>query len=173
MTAASVLALFRARRWTLAAAESLTGGLLLARLTAVPGASDVVRGGLVVYATDLKHTLAGVQSELLERVGPVDAAVAHELARGVRARCTADVGIALTGVAGPGTQHGHPVGTVYVACCSPIEESIATLPVIPGASRTSIRDRAVTAALDLLRAAAESRSPTADTASPGAVGGSE
>lgn len=99
---------------TLATAESLTAGLCAASLASVPGASNVLRGGLVVYATDLKHSLADVNAELLSQQGPIDPDVAELLASGAAQRCTADVGIGLTGVAGPDPQDGHPVGEVYV-----------------------------------------------------------
>ena len=107
------------RGLTVATAESLTGGLLAACLTEVPGSSAVVRGGLVVYATDLKSTLAGVDPQLLAERGPVDPDVAAALAAGARARCGADIGVGLTGVAGPDPQDGVPVGTWYVAISGP------------------------------------------------------
>lgn len=99
---------------TLATAESLTGGLITATVASVPGASLVLRGGLVVYGTDLKHTLAGVSTELLSRHGPVHPDVAGELARGAALRCGADLGIGVTGVAGPESSDGHPVGEVWI-----------------------------------------------------------
>src|SRR5690348_8426115 len=99
---------------TVAVAESLTGGLLAATIVAVPGASFAFRGGLVVYATDLKASLAGVPLDLLEIRGPVDPDVAIWLAQGARERCRADWGLATTGVAGPEPQHGVAVGTVYL-----------------------------------------------------------
>src|SRR5690606_14060449 len=98
------------RQQTLAVAESLTGGLLAAALVDVPGASAVFRGGLVVYATDLKSSLTGVSPTLLAERGPVDPAVAGAMAEGVRDRCAADWGVATTGVAGPTPQGGVPVG---------------------------------------------------------------
>lgn len=104
---------------TVACAESLTGGLLSATLTEIPGSSRVLRGGIVCYATDLKASLVGVDAELLHRVGAVDAAVAEELAAGVRRRCGADIGLGLTGVAGPDWQDGHPPGTVFIALSTP------------------------------------------------------
>ncbi len=104
---------------TLAVAESLTGGLLAATIVDVPGASAVFRGGLVVYATDLKATLAGVDPVLLAERGPVDPDVAMELAEGVRVRCGADWGLATTGVAGPTRQNGIAVGTVYLGLARP------------------------------------------------------
>jgi nicotinamide-nucleotide amidase len=135
---------------TLAAAESLTGGLLAATLVDVPGASRVFRGGLVVYATDLKTTLGGVPADLLAERGPVDPDVALALARGARARCQADWGIATTGVAGPDPQNGIPVGTVFVAVAGP-SERVRELAL--SGDRPFIRAATVTAALDLLAAA--------------------
>jgi nicotinamide-nucleotide amidase len=98
---------------TIAVAESLTAGLITATLTTVPGASAVVRGGLVVYATDLKHAIAGVDADLLARVGAVHPEVARQLAGGVRTVCDAAWGVGVTGVAGPDPQDGQPVGTVF------------------------------------------------------------
>ncbi len=100
---------------TIATAESLTGGLLSALLTSVPGASVVVRGGVVAYSTDLKHELLGVDLDLLEERGAVDPDVARAMAAGVREHLNASVGVATTGVAGPEEQDGKPVGTVFVA----------------------------------------------------------
>lgn len=104
---------------TVATAESLTGGLLVALLTEIPGSSAVVRGGLVVYGTDLKHTLAGVDNELLRDRGPVDPEVAMRLAEGARSRCGASIGVGLTGVAGPDPQNGVAVGTWFCAVSGP------------------------------------------------------
>ncbi|WP_460445883.1 CinA family protein [Angustibacter aerolatus] len=100
---------------TVATAESLTGGMLGAALTAVPGVSAAYRGGVVSYATDLKHALLGVDADLLAREGAVHPDVARAMALGVRDRLGADWGIATTGVAGPDPQDGRPAGTVYVA----------------------------------------------------------
>jgi len=110
-----VIELLIARGETIAVAESLTGGMLAAALTAIPGASAAVRGGLVTYATDLKASLLGVPSPLLERHGAVHPAVATAMAEGARHRLAAAVGAATTGVAGPDPQDGQPVGTVYIA----------------------------------------------------------
>src|SRR5215467_658332 len=118
-TAAHLIDALAARDETLATAESLTGGLLAATIVDVPGASAVFRGGLVVYATDLKATLAGVPRDLLEARGPVDPDVAAALAAGARQRCRADWGVATTGVAGPTEQDSKPVGTAYVAVAGP------------------------------------------------------
>ena len=110
---AEVVGLLAARGETVAAAESLTAGLLTAALTTVPGASAAVRGGLVVYATDLKHRLARVPADLLAAHGAVHPEVASALASGVRDVCGADWGLGLTGVAGPDPQDGVAPGTVY------------------------------------------------------------
>ena len=120
---AAVIAELRARGWTVAAAESLTGGELTAELTRVPGSSAAVVGGVVVYATELKHTLVGVDADLLSAEGPVHPEVARQLAAGVRERLAvqgrpADVGVATTGVAGPDPQGGRAVGTVFVGISS-------------------------------------------------------
>ncbi len=149
-----------ARQWTVGTAESLTGGLLTALLTEVPGSSDVVRGGLVVYATELKHTLAGVDPELLARRGPVDPEIAHALAHGARIACDATIGVGLTGVAGPDQQDGVPVGTWYCAISgpSPHRDLRAGRPAAvagDGAdaavpARAEVRAAAVRAAIDLL-----------------------
>ncbi len=133
---------------TLATAESLTGGLVAATIVDVPGSSKVFRGGLVVYATDLKHTLAGVDAGLLEREGPVSHDVALELARGARERCEADWGLSTTGVAGPTPQDGVPVGTVFVGVCGPSSAVVQRL-ALEG-DRATIRGAAVSAVLALL-----------------------
>lgn len=132
---------------TLAVAESLTGGLLAATIVNVPGASKVFRGGLVVYATDLKHKLAGVDPDLLAAQGPVSSDVALALARGARERCEATWGLATTGVAGPDSQDGVPVGTVYIGLAGPAE-TVRHLELT--GDRPMIRLSTVAAALDLL-----------------------
>lgn len=104
----------RDRGLTVATCESLTAGLVAATLAEVPGASAVLRGGLVTYATELKSTLAGVDAALLARVGAVDPEVAQQMAAGAARVCGADLGIACTGVAGPDPQDGKPVGLVYL-----------------------------------------------------------
>ncbi|TGB03114.1 CinA family protein [Streptomyces sp. MZ04] len=109
-----------ARGETLAVAESLTGGLVAAEVTAVPGASRVFRGSVTAYATELKHKVLGVDDGLLAERGAVDAEVALQMAAGVREVLGADWGIATTGVAGPEPQDGKPVGTVFVAVVGPV-----------------------------------------------------
>lgn len=151
LRAAVVLEVLASRGQTLAAAESLTGGLLAATIVDVPGASRVFRGGLVVYATDLKATLAGVPSDLLRAHGPVHPDTAAALARGARIRCGADWGLATTGVAGPDPQDGVPVGTVYVAVSHVTSGEVVRLDL--AGTRAEIRAGAVDGALDLLAAA--------------------
>ncbi len=133
---------------TLAVAESLTGGQLTGSLVDVPGASAVLRGGIVAYATDLKASLLGVDRHLLAEVGAVDARVAAGMAVGVRARLVATYGLATTGVAGPAEQDGHPPGTVHVALAGPTGERGAVLAV--AGDRARVRAAAVLAALELL-----------------------
>jgi nicotinamide-nucleotide amidase len=96
----------------------LTGGLISSLLTAAPGTSVTFRGGLVVYATDLKESLAGVSRRALEEHGPVHAAIAEQLAAGARQRLEADYGLGATGVAGPGEQGGREPGEVFIAVAS-------------------------------------------------------
>jgi nicotinamide-nucleotide amidase len=139
---------------TVACAESCTGGLLAARLTELPGSSDYMRGGIVAYANDVKVALAGVAEELIERHGAVSAEVSAALAEGARERLGADLGVGVTGVAGPGGgTEEKPVGLVWLSVAGGAGESPATRPVnLPGA-RADIRDRATTIAMHMLRRA--------------------
>jgi nicotinamide-nucleotide amidase len=141
--------LLAARGETVAVAESLTGGLLAAALTDRAGASETFRGSLVVYATDLKESLAGVPGPLLAADGAVADGTAAALAAGVRDRLGADWGLGVTGVAGPTEQDGHPVGTVFVAVAGPDAAEVRRLQ-LPG-DRAQVRAVSVTYALDLLR----------------------
>jgi nicotinamide-nucleotide amidase len=136
---------------TLASAESLTGGLVGAAVTSVPGASAVYAGGVVAYATAAKEALLGVDAALLDAYGAVSPEVAAAMARGVRSRFGATYGVATTGVAGPDPQDGRPVGTVHVAVDGPAGRRTCRL-VRPG-SRAVVRERAVLAALELARRA--------------------
>ena len=129
--AADVVRLLTVRGETLAVAESLTGGLVAADITAVPGASKAFRGSVTAYATELKHHLLGVDAPLLAARGAVDAQVAAQMAAGVRKALGADWGIATTGVAGPEPQDGQPVGTVFVAVDGPF----ATIPGSAGGGK--------------------------------------
>ncbi|QUH00915.1 CinA family protein [Saccharopolyspora erythraea] len=144
-----VLDALRTRGETVATAESLTAGILSAALTDVPGASDVVRGGVVVYATDLKASLLGVDRVVLDEHGAVHPAVAEMLAVGVRARCGADWGIGLTGVAGPDPQDGVSPGTVHLGFAGPSGATVRSVHL--GGDRHSVRAAAVRVALEQFR----------------------
>jgi nicotinamide-nucleotide amidase len=146
--AAALIATLRERDETVATAESLTAGLVCGALTAVPGSSAVVRGGLVVYATDLKTDLAGVDADLLAAVGAVHPEVAAQLAAGARRACGATWGLGLTGVAGPDPQDGVAPGTVYLAVSGPGTETGRE--IRRDGDRQAVRGAAVRAALDLL-----------------------
>jgi len=141
---------------TVATAESLTGGLLGALITAVPGASATFRGGLIVYATDLKVSLAHVDPALLAAGGPVQRDVAVQLADGARAACTATLGVGLTGVAGPDPVDGRPPGTWHVAVTGPQLTLTRHGTFSPGAlppTSSEVREDAVAAAVELLELA--------------------
>lgn len=148
---------------TVATAESLTGGLVAAALTSVPGASAAVRGGVVAYATDLKHELAGAPADVLSRDGPVAATTAGAMAAGVRRRCAATYGVATTGVAGPDAQDGHPPGTLHVAVAGPDGVRVESVTGLQG-DRAAVREVAVQHALDLLaQAIIETRESPSDS----------
>lgn len=123
MTAAELVTALNRAEQTVATCESLTAGLLAATLADVPGASAVLRGGLITYATDLKHELAEVPLQVLAQHGPVSAQTAEGMARGTRCRCGADWAVSLTGVAGPEPQDGHPVGEVFMGVAGPGEQT--------------------------------------------------
>ena len=153
MTAARVLELLHDSGRTLAVAESLTGGLLTDAFVQVPGASAVLLGGVVAYATPVKHTVLGVDGDLLAREGPVDPEVARQMADGVRRAVAvggrpADVGVSTTGVAGPEGQGGRSPGTVWVGVAAG-ERRIARTAVLPG-DRAEVRAGAVRLALATL-----------------------
>jgi len=148
--AQELVSLLTAQGLTLAVAESLTGGALSDALVAVPGASSCLRGAVVAYATDLKHSLLGVPAELLERHGAVHPEVARAMADGVRTLLGADLGVATTGVAGPEPQDGRPVGEVHLAVCDEAGCEVVSLREDPGSGRAAVRAAAVDAALELL-----------------------
>ncbi|WP_127472598.1 CinA family protein [Microbacterium sulfonylureivorans] len=154
--AADVLEALGSRGWTIGTAESLTGGLVIATLVDVPGASAHVRGGVVAYATDLKAAALGVDQDLLDRAGSVDATVAQQMAEGARRVLGADVGVSTTGVAGPDPQDGLPVGTVFIAVSTPSGGAVRALRLAGsrGAIRASTVDSALELVLGELRAAA-------------------
>jgi nicotinamide-nucleotide amidase len=141
----------RRRGWTLAAAESMTGGLLGGRITEEPGSSDVFVGGVVAYDARRKHELLGVDSGLLEAHGQVSEPVALAMADGVSSRLATDVGVAITGVAGPDGLEGVEPGTVVIAVRTPEGARARTLRM-PG-DRERARTFSVTAALQLTRLA--------------------
>lgn len=134
---------------TVAVAESATGGMVLARLTAVPGASRVVRGGMVVYATDTKVNLAGIPSQVLVDHPPVSEPVTRALAEATRDRLGADIGVATTGVAGPDSQDGVPVGTIVWAVAD--DDGATTWSRHVNGDRDLVRTRLATAAIDAVR----------------------
>jgi PncC family amidohydrolase len=137
------------RGWTVAVAESCTGGLLGAALTAVPGSSRYVRGGVIAYDNDVKRALLEVDGDVLERHGAVSQEVALAMARGARRRLETDVGVGITGVAGPGAEEdGKPAGLVYVAVATPAADRVVRLDEDRG--REGNRAAAVTAALRLV-----------------------
>ena len=146
--AGQVVLALRDQGLTIATAESLTGGLVCAALVDVPGASLVVRGGIVAYATDLKAALLEVPVDLLAARGAVDPDVASAMADGVRARCGADIGVATTGVADP--QDGMPVGTVHLAVAGPGAGRVQVESVLFTGDRNSIRRQSVDSALLLV-----------------------
>ncbi len=150
-----VIATLIERGLTIAVAESLTGGLLVSELISTPGASAVVVGGVVAYNTELKHTVLGVNAELLAEYGPVHPDVAAQMATGVRDALAltdgpARIGISTTGVAGPDSQDGHPVGTVFLGFA--VDDSVQVRELHLSGSRAAIRSAVVSESLsELLR----------------------
>lgn len=149
MTAPSLgpdlVAALTARGLTVATAESLTGGLVCAELVSVPGASAVVRGGVVAYAADAKTRVLGVDAGLVDERGTIDEQVAAEMAAGARRTLGADVGLATTGNAGPDASEGQPVGRVWIAVAMP--EGVSTERLDLGGDRAAVRTGAVVAVL--------------------------
>jgi len=151
-----VLDLCTARGLTLGTAESCTGGMVAARLTAVPGASEAFRGSVVSYADDVKEESLGVEAALIAEHGAVSAEVAAAMAHGARERLGVDVAVAVTGVAGPGGgSEAKPVGLVFVHAVAPDGEK-AVRTELPG-DRDMIRGRATAASLHLVRRLLETR----------------
>jgi PncC family amidohydrolase len=146
--AAQILDRLRDAGHTVAVAESLTGGLVAAALTDVPGASAVFRGAVVAYATELKAALLGVDSLMLARHGAVYPPVAAAMAEGVRARLGATYGVATTGVAGPEPSDGQPVGTAHIAVSATDDTVVRTIALT--GNRHEIRRLTVEHALGLL-----------------------
>jgi len=136
---------------TIAVAESCTAGLLSARLTELPGSSAVMRGGVVVYSDEAKVALAGVDEDLISSVGAVSAEVAEALADGARAALDADVGVGVTGIAGPGGgSERKPVGLVWLSVSHRDGRRLTRRVNLPG-GRADVRDRATTVAMHLVR----------------------
>jgi len=141
------------RKQSVATAESLTAGLLAATLAGVPGASAVLRGGLITYTEHTKVTLAGVAPQILDEVGPVAGPTARALAVGARQRCDATWGVGLTGVAGPEPHGGHAVGTVFMGLAGPGESgAIEVVELQFTGTRWDIRIAAVRESISRLRA---------------------
>jgi nicotinamide-nucleotide amidase len=147
--ARALVADLTARRQSVATAESLTAGLLAATLAGVPGASAVLRGGLITYTEQTKVLLAGVSPKILEEVGPVAAPTARALAIGARERCDATWGVGLTGVAGPEAHGGHDVGTVFLGLAGPGDTEVVELRL--SGTRWDIRLSAVRESISRLR----------------------
>ncbi len=148
---AIVADLLRERGWTIATAESCTGGMVAARLTDGAGASDVVAGGIVSYANDVKQRLLGVDAEDLREHGAVSAVVAQAMARGAIDRLGAQIAVSTTGIAGPGGgSEAKPVGTVYLGVQTADGRDVVRHVLMPG-DRAAVRERTVTAALHLVR----------------------
>lgn len=153
-TASEALDALVERGWTLGIAESLTGGALAAEIVSVPGASVALLGAVVAYATPVKRTLLGVDADLLAAYGPVHPEVARQMADGVRRAVSvdgraADVGISTTGIAGPVSPDGQPVGTVHIAVVTPTS-AVSESHIFLG-DRAEIRAQTVDAAVALLR----------------------
>jgi nicotinamide-nucleotide amidase len=146
--AEEILRLLTAADWTVATAESLTGGLVAAALTDIPGSSRAFRGGIVAYATELKTRMLGVDSGMLAAHGSVYAPVAVAMANGVRERLGTTIGIATTGVAGPDPADDFPPGTVHVAV-SLADDTVVRTMALPG-NRDEVRRLAVERVLGLL-----------------------
>lgn len=147
-----VSGLLAERGLTLAAAESCTGGLLSKRMTDLPGASKVFRGGVVSYVNDVKANVLGVPREVLEQYGAVSEETARAMAEGCRRVCGSDLAVSLTGVAGPERDDwGNEVGTVYAALAGPEETICKKLTCGRGRGRDRVRTAAASNALDLIR----------------------
>lgn len=142
-----VLAALRGK--SLVTAESCTGGGIGAVLTAVPGSSEVYKGGIICYTNWVKEHILGVSSEILECCGAVSAPVAEAMAIGVRKNLQADISVSVTGLAGPGgDDFGHDVGTVFIGCCT--DKILVVREFHFSGDRTSVREQAITETLKLI-----------------------
>ncbi|WP_309065271.1 CinA family protein [Microbacterium sp.] len=152
--AGALLTALRERGWTLGVAESLTGGAVSAEIVTVPGASASLLGAVVAYATPVKHSLLGVDAAVLDAHGPVHPDVALQMALGVRVAVAvdgiaADVGLATTGIAGPDSPDGQPVGTVHIGVVTPVRQNVRSF--VFGGDRADVRAQAVSAAIAFAR----------------------
>lgn len=146
---------------TLVTAESCTGGGIGAALTAVPGSSNVYKGGIISYTNWVKHHLLGVDEALLETVGAVSAPVAEAMAKGAREALQADVAVSVTGLAGPGgDEFGNPVGTVFIGYCD--ERTVLSRHFCFPGDREDVRRAAAREALKLVLEQQKARCPAAD-----------
>ena len=146
--AQSAVALLKVRGLTVATCESLTGGMICSTMVDVPGASSVVRGGLITYQTDTKTLLAGVDAALIEAKGVVSGEVAEAMAEGVRTRLHVDIAVSATGMASPGEVGDPPAGTVFVGVAS--AKGARAIPLKLVGSRMEIRRQTVQAALEAI-----------------------
>jgi len=149
--ARSLLAQMDAKGMTLATAESCTGGLIAAALTAIAGSSSVVMAGFVTYSNDAKQKMVGVRAETLASHGAVSEDVAREMAEGARTRAGVSLALSCTGIAGPGgATPGKPVGLVFIGCAREGAATLVERHLFPG-DRAAVRAATVAAALDLAR----------------------
>ena len=147
-----VVALLKEKKLTIATAESCTGGYISKRLTDIPGASEVFLGGLVTYSNESKINLLGVNAETIEKRGAVSRETAYEMASKVAEKMGADIGVGITGIAGPGGgSEEKPVGLVYAGVCFKGETEVFELPRRKNSTRERIRLSAASSALDLVR----------------------
>ena len=148
MTARAIIRRLQAQGLTVATCESLTGGMICAALVDVPGASRVVRGGLITYQTDTKSLLAGVDAGLIEAYGVVSAEVARAMAAGARDALHADIAVSATGMASPGEIGDPPAGTVFVGLAS--EKDVRAIELHLTGDRQAVRQQTVDAAIKLI-----------------------
>lgn len=151
--AASVIAALKERGMTVATCESLTGGMICAALVDVPGASAVVRGGLITYQTDTKTLLVDVPASLIGQHGVVSAEVARAMAEGARQKLGVDIAVSATGMASPGGEEDPPAGTVFVGIAA--EGFVRAIPLMLAGTRQEIRRQTVQAALEGILAAVQ------------------
>lgn len=150
VTAKEIVELLAAREWTISAAESLTAGMLMSELAAVPGASKVLMGGFVTYATEFKTKLLGVPAALIAQNGVVSEATALAMATYCRRQTETEIAVGLTGVAGPAELDGQAVGTVWIGVASPAGQVARLYQFEPSLTRNQIRQAATAAAWQLV-----------------------